>query len=287
MNLEILTNNKNRKIAISNLPTDIEVEELCNKLRDFLGYFGKVIRIEYMDDSNKSNVYAVITFDNEYSVNNLRKSLPTTPFYDTYLKINQEKTVQQIKPKCQYMKSNEEIDSLVLQITNIPNELEEDDIKDIFEEHGEISFLDIVYTQYETITAYIYYENAEVAKKIQKLMNRGKIEGHKIEIEQYIPIPSCLCISNINFNEINIKDLIKIINNYGEIKELEIFESNNCMYINFKDIKSAINLEDEISRNLLYDFAEYKVDFCVPIANNYKIVYTEGNNIFLNEYFYY
>ncbi|OUM60851.1 hypothetical protein PIROE2DRAFT_13293 [Piromyces sp. E2] len=277
MNLEILTKNKNKTIAISDLPTNITVKELCDKLYEFLGYYGNVTKIIYNDDDkDRNNCYAVVTFDNEYSVNNLRKSLETTPFNGVYLKINQEKTIQQIKPKCRYLKSNE-FDSIVLEIANIPNELDEDDIRGIFEEHGDISYLDTTFTKYETITAYAYYDNNDVAKRIQKLMNGGKIEGHKIDIELSTPIPSCLCISNIDFTMIDIEGLINEINKFGEIKELEIYEAHHCIYINFKDINSAINLENEISQDLLYNFKGLKAEFCVPVANDYKIIFTEEN----------
>jgi len=270
---------KNTIIAISNIPKDVEIKEFCNKLRDFLKTFGKVIRIVFNDLNEDS--YVVVKFQHEDSINELRNSLNSEVlnFSGHDLIIDEEKTIKQIKPKCKYIKVKEESDSRVLEITNIPNELKEENIIEIFEEHGKINFLDIVPTQYGTITAYAYYKNNDIAKNIKRLMNGGKIEKHKIEIELCSPITSCLCIRNINdFNTDNIKALVECIKQYGNIKELEIYEKQNCIYVNFEEVLSAVKLENEISHKLLNEFKELKVEFCIPIANYYRVNNSEGNN---------
>jgi len=270
MDLNILT--KNTTVAISNIPTDINIEEFCNKLREFLSLYGKVSRIVYMVATNKDDSYVVVKFKEENSVINVRNSLSSEVFYGIHLNINEEKTIQQIKPKCKYIKIKEENDSSVVEITNIPKVLNEDDIKEIFEEHGEILFLETMPTKYDTTTAYAYYKDSRTAKNIKKLMNGGTIENHKIEIELCSPISSCLCISNIiDFNMINIQPLIDKIKKFGVIKELEVYGKEKCLYVNFEEISSAIKLEDEISHSTSGDFKDLKVELCVPIANNYKI----------------
>jgi len=278
MDLNILT--KNTTVAISNIPTDINVEEFCNKLHDFLSLYGKVSRIVYMVATNKDDSYVVVKFKEENSVINVRNSLSSEVFFGIHLIINEEKTIQQIKPKCKYIKIKEENDceSSVVEITNIPKVLNEDDIKEIFEEHGEIIFLETMSTKYDTTTAYVYYKDSDTAKNIKKLMNGGTIENHKIEIELCSPIPSCLCISNIiNFDMINIQALIEKIKKFGVIKELEVYEKEKCIYVNFEDILSAVKLEDEISHSTSSDFKDLKVELCVPIANNYKLAHVNGN----------
>ncbi|ORX45367.1 hypothetical protein BCR36DRAFT_116800 [Piromyces finnis] len=175
MNIGFQNKNKNQSIVLTNFPTNVEIKELHNKLYEFLRHFGNVIQLIYKDESDKNKSYAIVRFDNENSTNNLRFSLNLVPFLGSYLFVDKEKTIQLIMPKCEYTIVNEENNSNILEITNIPKEVGEENIKGMFERFGKIIHLDIVHTQYETVTAYAYYCNAAVAKKTKRKMNRANL----------------------------------------------------------------------------------------------------------------
>ncbi|KAG4103223.1 hypothetical protein H8356DRAFT_1271528 [Neocallimastix lanati (nom. inval.)] len=148
----------------------------------------------------------------------------------------------------------------------------------MFGGYGEILFLDKHIEENDTITAYAYYKNNEIARKTIDKMNGGTIKDNKINIELITPIPSCLWIGNIDFQKIDIDELIDKLKNFGEIKTLEIYDENNCLYINYMEVDNAVKLKKEIP----YILNNAVIEFCIPVANDYKRE-LYGKNRLINE----
>lgn len=275
----ILTKNINKTIAITNIGdfnSEYEVNKFCNKLIENLNPFGKILNIVYYGNSKDDRSYAVLTFKNAQEVNNVREAIKLYPLYeDLFIELDKEKTIRQIRPTCEYINTQDELKSNVLEISNIPNDVEatDENLKEIFGRHGDILFLDKQIKNNNTITAYAYYKNNEIARHIIDLMNGGKIDNNIINIELKTSVPSCVCIGNINFQTIDIENLINELKSFGKVETLEICEENNCLFINYENVKDAVQSKKLISTM----FNNIIVEFCIPIANDYKREFFESN----------
>jgi len=283
----IISKNINKVIAITdikNFKTQNEVSNFCNKLIENLDPFGKVIDIYYYGENGNDKSYAVLYFKTEEEVNEVRKAIKLYPLFgENSIKIDKEKTIRQIRPTCIYIDSQDKLKSNVLKISNIPNDVEatDENLIKMFGGYGEILFLDKHIEENDTITAYAYYKNNEIARKTIDKMNGGTIKDNKINIELITPIPSCLWIGNIDFQKIDIDELIDKLKNFGEIKTLEIYDENNCLYINYMEVDNAVKLKKEIP----YILNNAVIEFCIPVANDYKReLYGSNINYFNNKY---
>ncbi|ORX76014.1 hypothetical protein BCR32DRAFT_329552 [Anaeromyces robustus] len=159
--------------------------------------------------------------------------------------------------------------------------MDNDSIEDILKRQGEYLNMEININN-DSKSAMVYYQTPEAAFETQRLMNNGKIGDNRILVElvKSIISSSCLWIGYINFYDINVEALVDKLNTFGKIIEMEIFENNMSLYINFDNVKSAVDLKNEISKNSFYnEFGISKAEYCYSIKQDYNFELFEEHHL--------
>jgi RNA recognition motif-containing protein len=264
---------ENNNIFVKNIPLEINPREVF----EFFLTFGEISSVKINENPDGSHKgYGYISYENSTSAikaieqcNN--KAVFTVKFPNTLI------TVDYFKPSVTrsgntgvnpyIMMNNTKVKetNCSLFVKNISKELNENDLKAVFENKGNITYFKPNYSDDKKSfikTCILSYDNENTARKAEKEINGLDVKGSILEVEK---------MNFINENSTTIKDNSQ--NNWGNNA---LLPSNKSCALYFRNLPDSIN--EEILRKIVSEYGKvnniilYKKNIMQKIGDTFKEV---------------